>query len=105
MGLSTGLLFWIMNQISVVNVKCNRLPAMFSTLNFGIEIDHDRAVVVNHISTSDMGFFIYNNRITRIEVFKLLYFVFCIIFVLLTKAIGVNTGTELTNGDVSAGVE
>ena len=52
---SVGLLLYVLWQISVVNVKCRRLPAMFSTLNFGIEIDHDRSVVVNHIIASDIG--------------------------------------------------
>ena len=50
-----ALLLYVLWQISQVNVKCKRLPAMFSTLNFGIEIDHDRSVVVNHIIASDVG--------------------------------------------------
>ena len=75
-----ALLLYVLWQISQVNVKCKRLPAMFSTLNFGIEIDHDRSVVVNHIIASDVGFTLQNVPVTGELVFKLLYFVFAIAF-------------------------
>lgn len=65
--------FHLAKEISVVNIKCDRLPAMISNLNFGHDVDLEKHVAVMAVTTCEPGFLIYGVRLTRGAVLKVCY--------------------------------
>lgn len=68
-----GLGLSLLNTITMINTKCQRLPALVNSLNFGLEIDYDRWCVAAHIAGCDAGFFVYNIRLAPVSVLKFAY--------------------------------
>ncbi|CAD7958127.1 unnamed protein product [Amoebophrya sp. A120] len=63
----------LLNTIAMINIKCQRLPTLVNSLNFGLEIDYDRWCVASHIAACDAGFFVYNVRLAPASVLKFGY--------------------------------
>jgi len=77
----------LLSHIAVVNLKCKRLPALVHSLDFGLEIDHDRWCVAAHIAGSEAGFPVHSVLVSRGAVFKLGYISLASVCLLATRLV------------------
>jgi hypothetical protein len=63
-----------------ITEKCDRIPSLVNSLNFGKEMDESRQYLVNFILQSKAGFHIFEVRLTSAMVLKYLYL--CIVVVI-----------------------
>lgn len=56
-----------------VTDKCARVPALVNSLDVGTGLDHDRLYVVEYISHSQAGFYMFEARVTSAVVLKVFY--------------------------------
>jgi len=73
--------------IAMVNTKCKRLPALVHSLNFGMEINHDKWCVAAHIEGCDAGFLIYNMAVAPTSVMKFSYIILAASIFLFTRTV------------------
>jgi hypothetical protein len=57
-----------------VTDKCARVPSLVNSLSFGTVLDYDRLYVVDYISHSQAGFYIFQVRVNSAVVLKVFYF-------------------------------
>lgn len=73
-----------------VTDKCARVPALVNSLDVGSGLDHDRLYVVEYISHSQAGFYMFEARVTSAVVLKVFYFSCIVILSIASRVITQN---------------
>lgn len=68
-----------------VTDRCVRMPSLINSLSFGRRMDHERQYVVEYMTNSAAGFYVFNVRITSALALKFIYASCVIVFVFVTK--------------------
>mmetsp|Transcript_13442 Transcript_13442/g.33705 ORF Transcript_13442/g.33705 Transcript_13442/m.33705 type:complete len:109 (-) Transcript_13442:285-611(-) len=77
--------FLLSNAAALVNMKISRIPALLNAVNFGHEIDQDKALVVSNVLTCDASLKMYNVRIDRAAIMRVTYYSVAVMAALLPR--------------------
>jgi len=73
-------------RAAAVTDKCARVPALINSLFFGNHLDFERQYVIDYVTNSAAGFYIYEVRITQTMVAEVAYVFIAIVVALVTRA-------------------
>mmetsp|Transcript_89089 Transcript_89089/g.238590 ORF Transcript_89089/g.238590 Transcript_89089/m.238590 type:complete len:109 (-) Transcript_89089:256-582(-) len=87
-GLWLIVSFLLFNGVAVVNIKVSRLPELLNCVNFGYEIDQDKACVVANLATCDASLKMYNVRVDRAAIMRVAYYTVAVVAAMLPRLLG-----------------
>lgn len=70
-----------------VSGKCDRVPALINSLQFGKAVDNGRQYLVQYMQNSDAGFHLFEEKITLSMSAKFVYFVFLSTGTIITRVL------------------
>jgi hypothetical protein len=76
--------------VGAVTDKCTRVPALVNSLDVGTILDRDRLYVVDYISHSQAGFYMFEVRVTSAVVLKLFYISIVVALTVVTRVVAMD---------------
>lgn len=85
--LVTCSVLYVLLLASTISEQCSRIPALVNALSFGDGTERDRQHIVDYITSSAAGFYVFGMRLTSAMIAKFLY-LWCIVVVGLLTNLG-----------------